>query len=105
MARPYPGGRRRRPGRRRARPRHRPPKRYRGGHRSPVPEGFTTGGFRRYYRWLLPELQGHEKREFFNRISLEIILGVGLGGLGIGYGWFGVLGALLGFCLGIRIGR
>jgi hypothetical protein len=49
-------------------------------------------------------LRGREKREFFNGISLWIILGAGLGGVGIGYDWFGAFGAILGFGVGVMLG-
>jgi hypothetical protein len=53
MGRPYPKGRRRRPGRR-------PPNRSSGRYGPPRPQGFTTGGFRTFYDLVLPGLRGRE---------------------------------------------
>jgi hypothetical protein len=97
MARRYPNGRRRRPGRR-------PPNRYSGGHGPPQPGGFTPAGFRTFYNVILPGLKGREKREFFNQISGWLILGVALGGAILGYTWLGALGAVFGLGAGIMAG-
>jgi hypothetical protein len=53
---------------------------------------------------LLPDLRGAEKRQFFNRASLWLILGVALGGAFIGFGIAGPLGGLLGFGAGLTAG-
>jgi hypothetical protein len=92
MARPYPNGRRRRPGRR-------PPNRYSGRHGPP--QGFTTGGFGPFYRALFPGLRGREKRAFFNDIAGWGILGFAFATAMIGFAQFGLLGAIFGLGAGI----
>jgi hypothetical protein len=97
MARRYPNGRRRRPGRR-------PPNRYSGRHCSTQSQGFTPAGFRTFYNVFMPGLQGQEKREFFNGIAVWMIMGFALGGATAGYIWFGLLGAFFGLGAGLMIG-
>ena len=86
MPRPYPNGRRRRPGRR-------PPHRYSGHRGPPKSGGFTPGSLGSLYRVLLPGLRGTEKKRFFNDVSRGLPQGLGLGGALMGYSWLGPLGA------------
>ena len=97
MARSYPNRRRRRPGRR-------PPRRYSGGHGPPRPHGFTGPGFRQLYRWILPGLEGHEKKRYFNEVSRGIVLAAGLCGAVLGLACFGWVGAILGLGGGVAAG-
>ena len=90
-------GRRRRPGRR-------PPDRLSRRFDSSPPRGFTGHGLGAAYRLLLPALQGHEKRAFFNRIAGGVVAGLALGGASVGYTWLGPLGAVLGFGGGLMAG-
>jgi hypothetical protein len=95
MPRPYPRRRRRR-----HRPGRRPPNRLNRAYR----EGYTGYGFGTYYSLLLPGLRGAEKRQFFNRACLWLILGFALGGAFVGFGLAGPLGGLLGFGAAIAAG-
>src|SRR3954454_14192298 len=97
MARRYPRGRRRRPGRR-------PPNRYSGRGGPTQHRGFTGSGFGSVYRVLLPGLGGREKRMFFNKISASLPLGAGLGGTVAGLGIAGPLGGALGLAAGLMVG-
>jgi hypothetical protein len=97
MGRPYPNGRRRRPGRR-------PPNRYSGRHSPAHPQGFTPAGIRTFYNTFMPGLQGGEKREFFNEIAGWMVIGFALGGAMMGYALFGLLGAFFGLGAGLMIG-
>lgn len=97
MPRPYPEHRRRRPGRR-------PPNRHRGdGAPRPPRHGFTGPGLRSVYNMFMP-LRGREKRSYLNRAAGIIALTVAYVGAVLGYGWFGPLGAVVGFVSGLAAG-
>ena len=97
MGRPFPKGRRRRPG-------QRPPNRYSDRHGTPQPQGFSAGGFRTYHNLIAPRLKGREKRELFNEVAGWMVLAFAVGGAMIGYSCFGVLGAIFGLGAGIAAG-
>src|SRR3954469_21981555 len=97
MARRFPRGRRRRPGRR-------PPNRYSGRGGPTQHRGFTGHGFTLLYDLLLPGLVGRNKRAFFNRISAWLMMGIGLGGAFAGFGLIGPLGGPLGLIAGLVTG-
>ena len=97
MPRPYPHGRRRRPGRR-------PPNRYSGRYGSAQPQGFTPTGFRTFYNLFMPGLQGREKREYFNQVSAWMVGSFALVGAMFGYDWFGPVGVIFGLGAGIAAG-
>ena len=94
----------RRPPRRRRRPGRRPPNRYSGGHGPPRPAGFTGPGFRQLHRWILPGLEGAEKKRYFNAVCGGIVLAAGICGLLLGLVWFGWIGAILGLGGGVAAG-
>jgi hypothetical protein len=96
MPRPYPNGRRRRPGRR-------PPNRYSGRHDPPA-RGFTFGGFDTFYRIFFPGLRGREKKAFFNEIASWMVLGFAIGGAMVGYSALGAVGVILGLGAGLAAG-
>jgi hypothetical protein len=79
MPRPYPRGRRRRPGR----------------HPSPAS---LLGRLHAARRRLLLQGRhaGREKCDFFNGIARRLVAVLGLCGLILGLGWLGPLGAILG---------
>ena len=83
----------RRPTHRRRRAGRRPPHRYSGGTGPPRPAGFTGLGFRQAWSWILPGLEGPEKKRYFNELSVGIIVSAGLCGLLLGLAWFGPIGA------------
>jgi hypothetical protein len=56
------------------------------------------------YRVFFPGLRGRAKRQFFNGIASWMILGFALGGAAAGFDQFGVLGAFIGFGLGLAAG-
>jgi hypothetical protein len=97
MPRPYPHGRRRRPGRR-------PPHRYSGSGGPARPQGFTPPVFKAFYDVFLPGLRGAEKKRFFNEISGWLVLACALGGAVLGYDTLGVLGGLVGLGAGLAAG-
>ena len=97
MPRPYPRGRRRRPGRR-------PPHRYSGSGGSARPQGFTPPVFKVFYDLLLPGLRGAERKRFFNQVSAGIVLPCALIGAILGYNGLGVLGLLVGLGAGLAAG-
>ncbi len=94
----------RRPSNRRRRPGHRPPYRYKGGHGPPRPAGFTGLGFRQAWRWILPGLEGPDKKRYFNQMSGGIVLAAALCGLLLGLACFGPIGAVLGLGAGVAAG-
>src|SRR5262249_42409885 len=89
--------------RRRHRPGRRPPNRYSGPSPCPAPRGYTGPGFRQLCDASLP-LHGRQKREFFNTMSVTIVLVGGVMGAWLGGCWLGPLGALLGLVIGIGAG-
>ena len=98
MARSDPNHRRRRPDRR---PPHRPPAgTFSGGQR---PQGFTTPGMRQLFDAVLP-MQGKERKQFYNSASTGLVVGLGLGGAMIGGSWAGLVGAVIGFGIGVTAG-
>jgi hypothetical protein len=86
------------------RPSRQPPKRYSGRHGPPRPQGFTAGGFRKFYDLLLPGRRGREKRAFFNRIAGWMIVVFALEGAFLGCLWLGPLGAIFGLGAGVATG-
>ena len=94
----------RRPPRRRRWPGRRPPDRYWGGQGSPRPAGFTGPGFRQAWGWILPGLEGAEKKRHFNQVSCGIVLAGGLCGLLLGLACLGPIGAILGLGAGVAAG-
>ena len=94
MRRPYRQGRRHRPGRP-------PPNRASAAVRRASRQGFTPGPFGSWYRLLLPDLGGREKRDFFNGICHWTFLAGGLCAAVAGFFGGGVLGAVLGFGVGL----
>jgi hypothetical protein len=56
------------------------------------------------YRVLFPGLRGRAKRKFFNGIASWMILGFGLGGAMVGFDQLGLLGAFIGFGVGLVAG-
>jgi hypothetical protein len=49
----------------------------------------------------MPWLQGRDRKRFFNQISAQIVLGVGLSGGVLGLLGLGPLGGVFGFGLGV----
>jgi hypothetical protein len=95
----------RRPPHGRRRPGRRPPDRYSGHHRPSRPAGFTGFGFRQVWSWILPGLEGLEKKRHFNELSGGIVVAAGLCGLLLGLAWLGPVGAVLGLGAGIMAGE
>jgi hypothetical protein len=94
----------RRPPHRRHRPGRRPPHRFKGVHGPPRATGFTGFGFRHAWNWILPGLEGPDKKQYFNNLSGGIILAGGLCGLLLGLACFGPIGAVLGLGFGVAAG-
>ena len=88
----------------RRRPGRRPPRHHGGGHGPPRPTGFTGPGFGQLHRWMLPGLEGAEKKRYFNEVSGGIVLAVGLGGLILGLALLGPIGAIVGLGAGVAAG-
>ena len=88
----------------RRRPGRRPPHRHGGRQGLPRPAGFTGAGFGQLHRWMLPGLEGAEKKGYFNELSGGIVLAVGLGGLLLGLALLGPIGAILGLGAGVAAG-
>ena len=98
MARRYPNGRRRRPGRR-------PPNRYSGRHGPPQSQGFTPGGFGTFYKLLHAGAAGpREERVLQRDRRLDGRRLRALAGAMIGYSWLGPLGVIFGLGAGIAAG-
>ena len=77
MARSYPNGPRRRPGRR-------PPHRPAAGVVHPRLPGFTGPGMRQVFDAIVP-MRGKQRRQFFNQASTGLVVGLGLGGAMLGH--------------------
>ena len=91
----------RKPPHRRRRPGRCPPHRYTGRHGPPRPTG---PGFQQAWKWILPGLEGPDKKHYFNNLSGGIILASGLCGLLLGLACFGPIGAVLGLGVGVAAG-
>ncbi len=72
----------------------------RHGRRGRRPPGFTGPGLRELYNVVLP-FGGADKRRFFNEISDQIVVMLGVAAAVVGYGAGGVLGAVIGLGLGL----
>jgi hypothetical protein len=92
MSRPYPNRRRKRP---RPRRRHRD----RGGDLPVRPNSYQDFGLRYIYNLIMPDVRGRGRRDYFNRVSVWTILGVGVFGALVGSGSGGLGGAIVGFLI------
>jgi hypothetical protein len=54
-------------------------------------------GMGHFWSWLLPSLQGRERRLFFNQLSSWIVVSFGIVGALLGFELAGLFGAFLGF--------
>jgi hypothetical protein len=57
-----------------------------------------------FWSWLLPSLQGQERRLFFNELSSTIVVSFGIVGALLGFELAGLFGVLLGFGGGAAAG-
>jgi hypothetical protein len=57
-----------------------------------------------FWSWLLPSLQGRDRRLFFNELSSSIVLSSGIVGAFLGFELAGLFGALVGFGGGAAAG-
>ncbi len=72
----------------------------RRGRRGRRSSGFTGPGLRELYDVVLP-FRGAEKRRFFNQPSDRLVVMLGVAAAVVGYGAWGVLGAVIGLGLGL----
>jgi hypothetical protein len=49
-------------------------------------------------------LRGREKKAFFNETGSWMVLGFALGGAGVGFAQFGMLGAIIGLGAAVAVG-